>query len=290
MTLDTRVRRSWRSAQKERPAAETLETSPESRGTRLIFLRRAACVALAALLSLLAGFFLQRLTPPTALADAENIIRLVVGLETTLLALVLGFLITTCHGLFSAQLHQWQTIGGAILALDGALAELGPKANSGRNLLPQILERMRERFWTRRAGGHRTIDFDDLTVEDSSMRSMLASLRPVEDELMRHLHISEDKFALIFETQLTMMRNIVNPVPNLLFNSVAGWSCLLFVGYGLLTGINILTGFVAMLGAISIASAVFLILELSDPYVGLFQMPTNGVDKVLQVLASRHQR
>jgi len=260
-----------------------------SGGSKLIFLRRASVVAVAAALCLLIGLVVQGVTPRAYLADAEGVVRLVVGLEATLLALVLGFLISTCHGLFSAQLNQWQTIGRSIMALDRALSEFGAKADAGRNALPHVLKRMRERFWTHRSGGHRSIDFDDLSDEDAAMRSVFASLRPANDELRRHLRISEEMFSLIFETQLTMIRNIVNPVPNLLFYSVVGWSCLLFFGYGLLSAISFLTVGIALLGAISIASAVFLILELSDPYVGLFQMPSNGVDKLMLVLASRRR-
>jgi hypothetical protein len=265
------------------------ETLRASGGSKLIFLRRAAVVAAAAALCLLFGLAVQSVTPRAYLADAEGAIRLVVGLEATLLALVLGFLISTCHGLFSAQLHQWQTIGRSILALDRALSEFGAKADSGRNALPQVLKRMRARFWTQRSGGHRSIDFDDLSEEDAAMRSVFASLRPADDEQRRHHRISEEMFSLIFETQLTMIRSIINPVPNLLFYSVVGWSCLLSFVYGLLSAINLFTVGIAMLGAISIASAVFLILELSDPYVGLFQMPSNGVDKLMLVLTSKRR-
>ena len=260
-----------------------------SGGSKLIFLRRASVVAVAAALCLLIGLAVQSVTPRAYLADAEGVVRLVVGLEATLLALVLGFLISTCHGLFSAQLNQWQTIGRSIMALDRALSEFGAKADAGRKALPHVLKRMRERFWTYRSGGHRSIDFDDLSDEDTAMRTVFASLRPADDELRRHLRTSEEMFSLIFETQLTMIWNIVNPVPNLVFYSVVGWSCLLFFGYGLLSAINLLTVGIALLGAISIASAVFLILELSDPYVGLFQMPSNGVDKLMLVLTSRRR-
>jgi hypothetical protein len=273
----------------EGPDVPAIEALDAFAGSRLVFLRRVAYVALAALASVLVGFCVQRLAPAADLAEAESIVRLVVGLEATLLALVLGLLISTCHGLFSAQLHQWQTIGRAILSLDRALTELGPAGEPGRRALPQILDRMRTRFWTRRAAGHRTVDFDDLADEDSLMRSALPALRPVNGEQRRRLQTCEEMFSLLFETQLTMMRSIVNPVPKLLFNSVAGWSCLLFFGYGLLSAMNLLTGFIAMLGAISVTSAVFLVLELSDPYVGLFQMPTHGLEKLLKVLNARHR-
>jgi hypothetical protein len=58
----------------------------------------------------------------------------------------------------------------------------------------------------------------------------------------------------------------------------------LFFGYGLLSDVDALTIVLAALGAICVASAVFLILELSDPYSGLFRMPREGFDGLVRVL------
>jgi hypothetical protein len=65
---------------------------------------------------------------------------------------------------------------------------------------------------------------------------------------------------------------------------VLGWSCVLFFGYGLLSDVDALTIVLAALGAICVASAVLLILELSDPYSGLFRMPREGFDGLIRVL------
>jgi len=46
--------------------------------------------------------------------------------------------------------------------------------------------------------------------------------------------------------------------------------------YGLLSDVDALTIVLAALGAICVASAVLLILELSDPYTGLFRMRHEG--------------
>jgi hypothetical protein len=55
-------------------------------------------------------------------------------------------------------------------------------------------------------------------------------------------------------------------------------------GYGLLSDVDALTIVLAALGAICVASAVLLILELSDPYSGLFRMPHEGFDGIIRVL------
>jgi hypothetical protein len=242
-------------------------------------------VALAACLSASAGFGAKQLAPNSILAGADGMIRLVVNLEAVLLALVLGFLISTCHGMFAAQQHHWQTIGRALLSLNQSLVELGDVSGQRREDLLQVLQRIRSRFWTRLRGGRRTVDYDDLTKDAVSMRTMLSVLRASDDRGRRHLTIAEEMCSLIFETQLTMINSLVNPVPNLLFNSVTGWTCLLFFGYGLLSAINALAAVMTVLAALSIAAAALVILELSDPYVGLFQIPTAGIDRLMQRLA-----
>ena len=136
-------------------------------------------------------------------------------------------------------------------------------------------------------GGHRDVDYDDLTLDASLIRLMLSSSRPSDDERRRQLATAKEMSSLVFDTQLTMIHSLVNPVPKLLFNSVIGWTCLLFFGYGLLSAINLLATIMAVLGAVSIAAAAFVILELSDPYVGLFQMPTAGVERLMHILSMR---
>ena len=106
----------------------------------------------------------------------------------------------------------------------------------------------------------------------------LTSLRPTSDEQKQHLATTRELRNTVFETKLTMIRSLINPVPNSLFNIVLGWSCILFFSYGLLSAINALTTIMAALGAAAVGSTAFLILELSYPYSGLFKMSPAGFD------------
>jgi hypothetical protein len=110
------------------------------------------------------------------------------------------------------------------------------------------------------------------------------SLRPTNDEQRQYLASARDIFGTIVETQLTISRSLVDRVPILPLVVVLGWSCVLFFGYGLLSDVDALAIVLAALGAICVASAVFLILELSDPYSGLFRMPHEGFDGIVRVL------
>jgi len=57
------------------------------------------------------------------------------------------------------------------------------------------------------------------------------------------------------------------------------------MSYGLLGAFNALSLAVAALGSIAVASAIFMILEFSQPYSGLFRISPVGVDNLIAVLA-----
>jgi hypothetical protein len=83
---------------------------------------------------------------------------------------------------------------------------------------------------------------------------------------------------------LLMTRQLANPAPKLLLFVAVGWSALLFMSYGLLGTFNALSVAVAALGSIAVASAVYMILEFSQPYSGLFRISPVGVDSLIAVL------
>jgi hypothetical protein len=102
----------------------------------------------------------------------------------------------------------------------------------------------------------------------------------------KYLARARDIFGTIVETQVTIFRSLVDRVPPLLLVVVLGWSCVLFFGYGLLSDIDAPTIVLAAVGAVRVGSAVLLILELSDPYSGLFRMPHEGFDGLVRVLTT----
>lgn len=126
----------------------------------------------------------------------------------------------------------------------------------------------------------------DVPEDVHRMIAFFVSLRPANDEQRQYLASARDIFGTIVETQVTIFRSLVDRVPSLLLVVVLGWSCVLFFGYGLLSDVDALTIVLAALGAICVASAVLLILELSDPYSGLFRMPHESFDGLVRLLTN----
>ena len=113
----------------------------------MIFVYRAAIVAVATFVSALAGFGAHWVLPAAYLVESKSMVGYVVGLVASLLSLVLSLLIWTSYGLFNTQQSQLQTIGSSIIRLDLVLEAYGPEAERGRALLREHVERIRARLW-----------------------------------------------------------------------------------------------------------------------------------------------
>ena len=64
----------------------------------------------------------------------------------------------------------------------------------------------------------------------------------------------------------------------------------MFTCVGALSSVNALSIVYEALGAASVASAIYLILEFSQPYLGLFRIPSEGIDQVIASLSSNQPR
>ena len=243
---------------------------------------RTLIVALLTFASGLIGFLIRSLLPFQDVAGAKGLICSIVGFVALLLALVLGLLIWTTYGAFIAQNAESQSLGPLILKLDFALEQYGPEADRGRDLLRAAVVRARDRFWGGRATG--VTPHAQLRADLHEIMGFFATLEPTTDQQKQIITTAMPNFIQVVETTLLMTRQLANPAPKPLLFVVIGWSALLFMSFGLLGAFNELSVTVEALGSIAVASAIYLILEFSQPYSGLFRISPVGVDNLIAVL------
>ena len=78
-----------------------------------------------------------------------------------------------------------------------------------------------------------------------------------------------------------MSLQLSDPISWPLIITVVAWSCLLFCGFGLLSRANPTTLVMLALGACAVASALFLIMELSQPYTSMLKISPAGLEQVI---------
>jgi hypothetical protein len=114
----------------------------------------------------------------------------------------------------------------------------------------------------------------------------LLTLTPKTDAQKQVLATANVAAGMIQQTRLLMMLQLAGGISWPMVAIVVCWSLLLFCGYGLVSPVNGTVVATLALGAIAVASAIFLILELSQPYSGLFRLPPAGVIETIQALGS----
>jgi hypothetical protein len=240
----------------------------------------AATIWIAGLASGLAGLVLSRVLPEAHTSDrSRDILGGVVGLLTLLLALVLGLLIWTGYGVTQTQKSELQLLAARALEFDLEMKQYGAEADAARQMLRTEMVWAHEQFW-----GEERAKADAFNVSYGNMASMnsfLTGLKPQNDGQRQLLAAAAQHYGAIGETRLLMSLQLADPISWPLIFTVACWSCLLFAGYGVLSRPNATTIATLGLGAAAVASAIFLILELSQPYTSSFRLSPTLIEQVI---------
>jgi hypothetical protein len=244
----------------------------------------AVTVAVLIALSGSLGLYLQtRLAERHTTDRSRDMIGGVVGLLTLLLALVLGLLIWTAFGVFSTQQREIESIAAKALEFNLEMRHYGPEGNPGRDILRQDLIAARNQFW----GDDREMaeSYDTSYKAMANISTFFDSLDPKTEAQKRLLANARTNYATIGENRLLMSLQVLAPIAWPLIYAVAGWSCLMFAGMGLLSRPNAMTLTMLILGAISVSAAIFLILEFSQPYTSLIRVSPIALDHAIADLA-----
>ena len=195
-------------------------------------------------------------------------------------------MIWTAYGVYAQQQAEAAALGTQLLQLDVLLDGLRPDAAArGSELLARELTATRERFWGKADREASPLGYTLARKELSRMNAFFASLKPADDAERTAVDEARRLAASIVQTHLLMGRQLQNPVPRALIDSVVLWSVLVLVCVGMGATLNELTVIVEALGAVSPAGAIFLILEFSQPYVGHFQIPPTRIDDAIADLS-----
>jgi hypothetical protein len=232
------------------------------------------------------GMWLQKLLPESHMTSgSREMIGLVMGLVTLLLALVLGTLVGSAYGFFAVQKSNVETLGARSIQLDMALEQYGPETAPIRAGLRGAINGAYQAIWgsgaTSRAQEMETY-LPGFKLLNGSIAS-LAPQTPMQTSLLPTIGVN---VGIIEQTRLLMSLQLASPVSWPLLDVVVSWAMLLFCGFGILSRLNATSVVAVLVGAFAVASAVLLILELNEPFSGLFRIPGASVEQTIKALGS----
>jgi hypothetical protein len=247
-------------------------------------LTRSFAVAATTFGASVAGMALQWILPAQVLTESKGPVGAMVGLVTLLLALVLGLLVFTAFSVYTTQQAEGHSLGPVVIELDVLLEQYGPEAIRGRVGLREALGRARRRFFGDIKRVPQAHTFEETRATMHWMNTYFDSLQPSTERQRQLLRSAQDLAKNFAQTQMLMTRQLSNPFPPFVLAVVVFWATALFFGNGLVAVPNAVSVGAHLIGAIAISSAIFLILELSQPYSGVVRLPSAGIDRLLAVL------
>jgi hypothetical protein len=217
--------------------------------------------------------------------ETRGVIGQVSGLVSLLLALALGTLIGISYAYFSGQRTSLETFSAQILRLDQALAQYGPETKPLRDKVKDGIVKAHDAIW---GGGE--VDPKLFTVavplaNAQAASEFLATLEPKTDGQKAALSTANVYAGLVEQSRLLISLQIAaGPVSWFLIAILVFWTAELFFGIGLYAEANALVYVALTFGALSIAFAIFLILEFGQPYTGLFKVTPTALEQTIEYI------
>jgi hypothetical protein len=230
------------------------------------------------------GMRLQKRLPEDHItAGAGAMIGAVMGLIALLLALVLGTLVGSAYGFFATQKANVELLAARSIQLDMALKPFGAEGQPLRAALRAAVEQAHKAIWIDDQDP-RNADIGQMVAGYDRLNAAAAQLKPTTPEQTAALPTANVSIGIIEQTRLLMALQLASPISWPLLFVVVSWAMLLFACYGVMAKLNTTAVIAALIGAFSVGSAIFLILELNQPFNGLFRIPAAAVEETLAVL------
>ena len=214
--------------------------------------------------AVIGAYLHDRLPAPHLSRESQDVVRLAMGLIATMTAILLGLVTTAARSTFDAHDMAIRNSAVNILTLDRHLARYGPETQATRALLRNVV----------------AAQVEALPAKGRS-RDVVALPTPKVEEIENQiLHLSpateaqrwfKDEALALSEEVLKIRWRVFasgDAVPPVFIGVVIFWLSVTFASYGLYAPRNATVVSVLFIAAVSVAAALFLIVELDGPFDG----------------------
>lgn len=239
----------------------------------------------------IAGLVLRAYLPERHLnRDTLDFVRLVVGALVTFLAIVLGLLTASSKSHFDEISDSYRRMAAELTLLDSELREMGNDTVPIRGEMRAYLAAVIASSWPQEpapAG-----DFlHGLAPGQGESAALTAQLRRVEAQILQLptqrpqdaqlLPMVTSHFGAFTSARWRVIETDHPTIPQAFYVLMLFWTALMFVGFGLCAPHNRVVAVTVLICAVSLASVIYVILELDDPSRGLIAISSSPLRDAL---------
>jgi hypothetical protein len=201
-------------------------------------------------------------------------------LVATMSALVLGLLVSSAKGSYDTERSEVIQMAAKITFLGRVLAAYGPEAAGVRTQVRDTVEEGIRQMWPGEM--RRPANFAPDTQAGNLVYGAIQSLSP-QDDAQRKLKEEATSLA----TDLGQLRSLLaaQAVPSIstpMLIILVAWLVVIFLGFSVLAPPNATTILALMVSALAVSGAIFLILELDQPFGGVIRISSEPMVNALQ--------
>jgi hypothetical protein len=240
-----------------------------------------------------AGFFINsRLPEHHRTRDSIEIVDLAITLLVTFTAIVLGLLTTSVKAGYDAAYDARGDYAGQLAQLDRCLHDYGQETQRIREQLRSYVAAVIVSTWPSEPppGGVTYPDTSQMprTGESSVLGGLMndigletRSLQPPDPLHLALKTACTEQFRDLIKARWRVIEGVRGSISTPFYWVLVFWFVILFASFGVRAPPNAMSVTVIFLSALSIAVAIFVILDMDLPYGGLFGIPSTSMRNAL---------
>jgi len=215
-------------------------------------------------------------------ADSKDAVKIAMALVSTMSALVLGMLIASAKNSYDTQKNELTDMSSKVILLDRVLSHYGPESKEARDQLRNSVVNAIDQMWS-----NDPADFSLPAQASASSEALYDDIQSLSPKTDAQRSIQSQALNIVMnlgQTRWLMFeqRTRSGSVPMLMV--LIFWLTALFISFGLFSPLNATVVVTFLVSAISVSFAIFLILELYNPYVGVIRISDTALRTALEHL------
>jgi hypothetical protein len=205
--------------------------------------------------------------------ETKDMVKVGIGFLATLAAMVLGLLVASAKTSYDTKVEEIQQVAAKVILLDRNLRELGPQAEPVRMRLRQLLTDRILPLWDR--GELEFTAISPAAPAPRAMDELVRTLRAMTPSgevqtfaRTRAMELSEQ----LMQTRWLLIEQSGRTIPMPFLVVLVFWLAAIAASLTLFAPRNGTLVVISVICALSFGSAIYLILEMDQPYSGLIRI------------------
>ena len=212
-------------------------------------------------------------------ADTKDSVKLGMGLVGTMAALILGLLVAAAKSAYDTEKSEVTQMAAKLVFLDRVLANYGPESAETRVVLRRMVEDSLNRMWPDERSHNAQLD--PIGSGGEEVHKAIQKLAPRNDVQGSLKSQAVGVVSDIGQMRWLLFEQSGSSISMPLLIVVISWLAIIFFSWGLFAPGNSIAIAALLLAAVSVSGAIFLILELDQPFDGLIHISSGPMRNAL---------